>query len=80
VKTDQVIDLLDKILSVCSGHHGSVTIVALLEALAHVMAKTVSPTISTDTIIAESMDQLREAITDLREQVESAEDTEESVH
>jgi selenophosphate synthetase-related protein len=80
VKTDQVIDLLDKILIVCSGQHGSVTIVALLEALAHVMAKTVSPTISTDTIIAESMDQLREAITDLREQVESAEDTEESVH
>jgi selenophosphate synthetase-related protein len=80
VRTDKVIELLDKILKVCSGQHGAITIVALLEALAHVMAKTVSPTISTDTIIAESMDQLREAVTDLREQVESAEDTEESVH
>lgn len=76
MKTEKVIGLIDEILKVCNGENGSVTIIALLEALAHVMAKTVHPNVSNDVIIAQAMDQLREAITDLREGVES----EESVH
>jgi hypothetical protein len=80
VKTEQVISLLDKILKVCSGQESAIAIVALLEALAHVMAKTVAREVTTDTIIAESMEQLREAVTELRQELESAETNEESVH
>jgi hypothetical protein len=80
VRTEQVIGLLDKILKTCSGQESAIVIVVLLEALAHVIAKTVAPDVTTDTIIAESMDQLREAVSDLRAEFESAETNEESVH